>query len=335
MTLTGKSRLRRDALFAGLRLGLAATTWPMLARAEAPYPTRPVRVLIGTPAGDSADASARALAARMQVLLGQPFYVENKPGAHGFIVASAAKSAPHDGQTLLFSSGGQIVINPALYGAKLPYDPLKDFEAVIPILRGALYLYVDANLPVHDFKEWMAWVKARPGKVSYGSGGTGTTQHLAMEMLKKATGLEMTHVPYRGSPMVLQDVIGGQIPFAFDALASIQAQARAGRIRLIAVTSAQRSSLAPNVPTIAESGIRNFDVRVWAGLFALAGTPPSVVQLLNETGNRILREPAFIEFLRSTGGEPAGGTSEDFRKSIVAEIANWTTVVKEAGVQPP
>jgi tripartite-type tricarboxylate transporter receptor subunit TctC len=321
-------------LRAGIGVGVAIAAWPRLAFSEATYPTRPVRVLIGTPAGDSADAIARKLAGRLSTLLGQTFYVENKPGAHGFIVTAAVKNAEHDGSTLLVSTGGQIAINPALYGAKLPYDPVKDFEPVVPIMRGALCLYVDARLPIHDLKDWTAWVKARPGAVSYGSGGSGTTQHLTMEMLKKATGLQMTHVPYRGSPMVLQDVLGGQIPFAFDAAASILSQVRAGKIRVIAVTGTQRSNIMPDVPTLAEQGVKGIDARVWVGLFAPAGTPPAVIQRLNQVSNAVIREADFVEFLRGVGGEPAGGSAEDFKRFIAADIARWTVVVREAGVQP-
>jgi tripartite-type tricarboxylate transporter receptor subunit TctC len=326
---------RRAVLRGGLGFGVAVAAWPRLAFSETAYPTRPVRVLIGTPAGDSADAVARKLAGRLTTLLGQTFFVENKPGAHGFIVAAAAKNAEHDGSTLLVSTGGQMAINPALYGKKLPFEPLKDFEPIVPMMRADLYLYVDAKLPIHDLKEWTAWVKAHRGTVSYGSGGSGTTQHLTMEMLKKATGLEMTHVPYRGSPMVLQDVIGGQIPFAFDAAASILAQARAGTIRLIAVTGPKRSSFAPEVPTFVERGVPGIDARVWVGLFAPAGTPAAVIQRLNELCNRVYKEPDFIEFLRSIGGEPMSSSAEDFRRFIVADTARWTVVVRDAGVQPP
>jgi tripartite-type tricarboxylate transporter receptor subunit TctC len=324
---------RRAVLRGGIGFGVSIAL-PRVAFSEAAYPTRPVRVLIGTPAGDSADAIARTLAGRLSTLLEQAFFVENKPGAHGFIVAAAAKSAPHDGSTLLVSTGGQMAINPALYGKKLPYEPLKDFEPIVPIMRGDLYLYVDAKLPIQNLKEWTAWVKARPGAVSYGSGGSGTTQHLTMEMLKKATGLQMTHVPYRGSPMVLQDVIGGQIPFAFDAAASILAQARAGKIRLIAVTGARRSSLTPEVPTLAEQGVSGVDAHVWVGLFAPAGTPAAVIQRLNELSNRIIKEADFVEFLRSIGGEPGGGSAAEFKHFIAADIARWTVVVRDSGVQP-
>jgi tripartite-type tricarboxylate transporter receptor subunit TctC len=328
------SPARRAVLGAGIGWGMAVCVLPRAARGQPAYPSRPVRVLIGTPAGDSADAIARKLASLLSTSLGQSFFVENKPGAHGFIVAAAAKSAEHDGSTLLVSSGGQIAINAALYGAKLPYDPVKDFEPIVPMMSGALFLYVDAKLPIRNVPEWTAWVKARPGTVSYGSGGTGTTQHLTMEMLKKATGLQMTHVPYRGSPMVLQDVIGGQIAFAFDAAASILAQVRAGKIRVIALTGAQRSSLLPEVATLAEQGVPGMDSRVWVGLFAPAGTPPAVIQRLNEAGNAVIRDAAYVDFLRGVGGDPGGGSAEEFRRFIAADIVRWTAVVREANVQP-
>ena len=330
------STARRAALRAGFGLGAAIAALPRAALGQAAAPAnRPVRILVGTPAGDSADAIIRRVASRLSTLLGQTFLVDNKPGAHGFIVAAAARSAERDGSTLLCSTGGQVSINAALYGKKLPYDPVKDFEPIVPLMRGALLLYVDAKLPIRDLKEWTAWIKGRPaGSVSYGSGGVGTTQHLTMELLKKATGAQITHVPYRGSPMVLQDVIGGQIPFAFDAAASILAQARAGKIRVIAVTGAQRSNLMPEVPTFSEQGIPGFDPRVWVGLFALAGTPPAVVQRLNEAANTIVAEPEFVEFLRGVGGEPGGGSAEDFKRFIAADIARWTTVVRDAGITP-
>lgn len=322
-----RRRILRDSL------ALAATaSLPLVGRAQAEWPARPIRILIGTPPGDSADASARQIAQRLSVILGQPIYVENKPGAHGFIVADAAKAAPKDGYTLLLSTGGPMAINPALY-KKLPYDPVKDFVPITQINNGFLYLAVNNSLPVKDVNEFIAYVKARPGQLSYGSGGNGTTQHLTMEMLKTRANLKIAHIPYRGSPLVLQDLLGGQIACAFDAGASILPQARQGKVRLLGITSPTRLDSTPNLPTFQEQGLPGFEARVWSGLFAPAGTPPEVVQRVNVAMNQILREDEFIDFIRKSGGEPAGGSPEAFGRFLTNEIARWGPVVRESGAQ--
>ncbi|MES3000704.1 MAG: tripartite tricarboxylate transporter substrate binding protein [Pseudomonadota bacterium] len=301
-----------------------------LAWAQATYPSRAVRVIIGTPPGDSADANARALAAKLGSMTGQSFFVDNKPGAHGIIAAEAAKNAAADGYTLLLSTGGPMAINPSLY-KKLPYDTLKSFDPIAPISTGALYLVVNNDLPVKNVKELVAYAKARPGKMSYGSGGSGTTQHLAMETLKKSMGLDIVHVPYKGSPAVLQDLIGGQIQLAFDAGASILPQIRNGKVRLIGVASDARAPQTPDMPTLTEQGVPAFRAVVWSGLFAPAGTPPAAVAKLNELMNQALRDPVFAEQLRKQGGEPAGGTSAEFRSFLAAEIARWSKAVADSG----
>jgi tripartite-type tricarboxylate transporter receptor subunit TctC len=300
------------------------------ASAQADYPSKTVRIIIGTPPGDSADANARSLATQLAKLTGQPFFVDNKPGAHGIIAAEAAKNAAPDGYTVLLSTGGPMAINPSLY-KKLPYDTLKSFEPIVPMSTGPLYLVVNNDLPVKNVKELVAYAKAHPGKLSYGSGGSGTTQHLAMETLKKTMGLDMVHVPYKGSPIVLQDLIGGQIQLAFDAGASILPQIRNGKVRLIGVASDARSPNAPDTPTLTEQGVPAFRAVVWSGLFAPAGTPPAVVAKLNELVNQALRDPAFAEQMRAQGGEPAGGSSADFRAFLTAEIARWAKAVAASG----
>lgn len=321
-----RRRVLRDTL------ALAAAGLPMLGRAQQEWPARPIRILIGTPPGDSSDASARQIAQRLALVLGQPVYVENKPGAHGFIVGDAAKAAAKDGYTLLLSSGGQMAINPSLY-KKMPYDPVKDFVPIAQINNGFLYLAVNNTLPVKNLGEFIAYVKERPGQLSYGSGGSGTTQHLTMELLKTRAGLKIAHIPYRGSPLVLQDLLGGQIACAFDAGASILPQARQGKVRLLGITSPARVASTPDLPTFQEQGLPGFEARVWSGLFAPAGTPPQVVERLNAAMNQILREDEFVEFIRKSGGEPAGGSSEAFGRFLGSEIARWAPVVRESGAQ--
>jgi tripartite-type tricarboxylate transporter receptor subunit TctC len=308
-------------------LGAGLTT--NLALAQGTYPDHPVRIIIGTPPGDSGDAIVRMLASMLAKATGQSFVVDNRPGAHGIIAAEAAKIAAADGYTLLASSGGPMAINPSLY-KKLPYDSLRSFEPVVPISSGGLYLVVNNDLPVKNIQELVAYAKARPGKLSYGSGGSGTTQHLAMEMLKKTMGLDIVHVPYKGSPAVLQGLIGGQIQLAFDA-GAVLPQIQGGKVRLIGVTSEARSADAPDVPTLIEQGVPAFRTLVWSGLFAPAGTPGPVVARLNELVNQALRDPSFAKQLRLQGGEPAGGSSVDFRNFLAAEINIWSKAVADSG----
>ena len=298
--------------------------------AQASYPTRAVRIVIGTPPGDTADTTARTLATELARLTGQAFIVDNKPGAHGIIAAETAKNAAPDGYTLLLSTGGPMAINPSLY-KKLPYDPLKSFDPVVALSTGGLYLVVNVDLPVKSTKELVAYAKARPGKLSYGSGGSGTTQHLAMEMLKKSMGLEISHIPYKGSPAVITDLIGGQIQLAFDAGASILPQISSGKVRLIGVASDARSPNTPDVPTLVEQGVPAFRAVVWSGVFTPAGTPAPIVGRLNELINQILRDPGFAEQMRRQGGEPAGGSSKEFRSFLAAEITRWAKAVADSG----
>lgn len=321
-----RRRLARDAL------ALAVTGLPLVGRTQPGWPTRSIRILTGTPAGDSTDASARQIAQRLAVMLGQPVLVENKPGAHGFIVAEAVKSAPRDGYTLLMSSGGQMAINPSLY-RKMPYDPVKDFVPITQINNGFLYLAVNNALPVKNLSEFITYVKARPGQLSYGSGGSGTTQHLTMELLKKRAGLDIAHIPYRGSPLVLQDLMGEQLACAFDAGASILPQAKQGKVRLLGITSPARLASTPDLPTFQEQGLAGFESRVWSGLFAPAGTPPLVIERMNAAMNQMLKQDDFIAFVRKSGGEPAGGSSEEFGRFLASEIAKWAPVVRESGAQ--
>ncbi|CAN5306064.1 tripartite tricarboxylate transporter substrate binding protein [soil metagenome] len=296
------------------------------------YPTRPIKVLIGTPPGDTADGWTRSLADAMARDLGQPLVIDNRPGAHGMIVANAAKVAAPDGYTLLVSTGGPMSINPSVYKKQLTYDPVKDFVPIAPVLRGALFLYCSNDVPVKDLKEMVAWVKAQGNKVSYGSGGTGTTQHLSMEMLKQATGMQMTHVPYRGSPMVLQDVMGGMIPFAFDAGGSLLPQVRAGKVRVLGVTSLTRDPSMPDVPTLVEQGMAGFEALVWMGVFAPVGVPPDIVARLHAAASKAVKTQEFGAKLAAAASVPWSGTSEDLRRFLVADIQRWSAIVQQAGV---
>ena len=334
MNRSNFSRRRFVRAGAAWSAAVAAPLWaPTAVQAQGAYPNRPIKVVIGTPPGNASDVTTRQIVEPMARLLGQPLVVDNKTGAHGMIAAAAVKSAPADGYTLLSSSSGPMSINPAVYKEKLTYDPLKDFVPVAPTMRGTLFLVCNNDLPVRNLKDMVAWVKERPGKVSFGSGGTGTTQHLSMEMLKKATGMEMTHVPYRGSPQALSDLMGGLIPFVFDTGANVLTQYRAGKVRILAVSSPQRDPILPDVPTVAEQGVPGYESRVWMGLFALAGTPADLVARLNEAASKAAATPEFEKFIATTGGNVWTASPADFRRAVAADIERWAVVVQAAGVK--
>ena len=325
---------RRGLLHSGVVLASSSLLAATNVQAQGTFPSRPIKVIIGTPPGDTADGWIRILAEMMARSLGQPVVVENKPGAHWVIAAGLAKAAAPDGYTLLAGTGGPMAVNPALYRGKLSYDPQKDFTPIAPVLSGALFLYCRQDLPVQNLRDMIAWVKERPGLVSYGSGGTGTTQHLSMELLKAATGLQMTHVPYRGSPMVLTDVIGGQIPFAFDAGGSLLPHVKAGRVRVIGVTGTQRDPSLPDAPTLAEQGVSGINSRVWMGMFAPANTPSEIVARLGDVINRVATTQEFASRLTASASVPWIGRSNDLRQFLVSDTEAWSRVVEQGNIKP-
>ncbi|MEJ8852844.1 tripartite tricarboxylate transporter substrate binding protein [Variovorax rhizosphaerae] len=311
-----------------------ASAVPFQLNAQTNYPAKPIRIIVGQNPGTGTDASARSFAQRLTALLGQPVIIDNKGGAHGFIGGTAAKDAEKDGYTLMIAAGGTMAVNPGLYGKKMPFDPVKDFEPVGIIEQGPVYLAVSNNLPVKNVKDLVAYAGANPGKVNYGTGGNGTTSHLAMELLKRSTGMQAAHIPYRGSNQVVQDLIGGQIQTAFDAAIVLIPQAKAGKIRIIGVASGKRSAALPDVPSVQEQGFPGFEAKTWSALYAPAGTPAPIVQKLNEALNKIVRSDDFREYLKASASEAGGGTSEDHKKFLATEIAKWATVIKEANIQP-
>lgn len=327
-------RRRRHFLFTSM-VPLAGFCLPTgWALAQDTWPNKVVRLVVGTPAGSGTDNNARLLAAKLSPVLKQTIFVDNKPGAHGQIACVAVKNADKDGYTLLYAAGGTMAINPSLYGKKLAYDTIKDFEPVIGLEQSTLYLAVNKDLPITNLKEMIAYVKAHPGTLSYGSGGSGTTSHLAMEMLKKATGMEITHAPYRGSAQALQDMMGGHIQFAFDAASVMLPLGLRGNVRLIGVASAERQAVAPKVMTIAEQGVTNFEAMVWSGLFAPTGTPPAVIARLNQIINAQLKAGEFADAQRLIGATPMGGSTKEFRTFIEQQIALWAVVVKDSNIKP-
>lgn len=302
------------------------------ALAQDAFPSRPIRLVVGFPPGQALDIGARVLAAQLGEELGQPVVVDNRPGATGIIAHEAMKMAAPDGYTLLMGSGASLAINVSLY-RNLPYHPLRDFTAITLINSSPMYLAANAGVPVSTVQEMIAFVKARPGQLSYGSGGSGLTQHIAMEMLKQQAGLDMLHVPYRGSPAMVTDLIAGRVQFGFDTSTSILPHADGGRVRLLGITSATRAARMPQVPTIAESGLPGFLALTWAGLVGPANLPAPVVARLSAAVNGALRAPGVIAHYETAGSTVNGGSPEEFRGFIETEIARWGEAVAASGAQ--
>ncbi|MFI4902669.1 MAG: tripartite tricarboxylate transporter substrate binding protein, partial [Burkholderiales bacterium] len=284
------------------------------------------------PAGGTTDLLARAVAQRFAEVFGQPFIVDNRPGAGGNLGAELVAHSAPDGYTLVMGTVGTHAINPSLY-AKMPYDHVKDFAPVFLVAGVPNVLEVNPALPVHTVAELVAYAKAHPDALNFASSGSGTSIHLSGELFKVMAGVSMQHVPYKGSAPALQDLVGGQVQLMFDNLPSSLALIKAGKLRPIAVTSLTRAAALPDVPTIAESGYPGFEASSWFGLLAPAGTPDAIVTKLNAEGNRWLATPEAKEKLLAQGTIAAGGSPADFKQHIAAETAKWAKVVKQSGAK--
>ncbi|HEY0336423.1 MAG TPA: tripartite tricarboxylate transporter substrate binding protein [Burkholderiales bacterium] len=312
--------------------GVLATAAHGVASAAQAYPTRPIRIVVAyTPAG-ATDILARIVGQKMNEAWGQPVIIENRPGANGNIGTEYAAKAAPDGHTFLMTTAGPHGINPSLY-RKLGYDAVKDFAAVSLVALVPNVLVVNNSLPVKDVKGLIAYAKASPGKLSYGSPGAGSTAHLSMELFKSMTGTELVHVPYKGSAGVLTDVMGGQIAATMDNMPPYLPQIKAGKIRALAVTPAKRSPALPDVPTVAEAGVPGYVSSAWFGLVAPAATPKDVINKISAETARILQLPDVRPRLAEQGAEPIGSTPEQFTAHIKAEIAKWAKVIKDAHVE--
>ncbi len=301
-----------------------------LAQGAASYPAKPIRLVVPFPAGGTTDILARAVAQKLSEAWGQQVIVDNRPGAGGNIGSDlVAKSAP-DGYTLLMGTVGTHAINPSLY-AKMPYDHVKDFAPVILVAGVPNVLVVNPSLPVHSVQELIAYAKANPGKLNFASSGNGTSIHLSGELFKTMTGVQMTHIPYKGSAPALTDLVGGQVELMFDNLPSSLPFIKAGRLRALAVTSGTRAAALPDLPTLAESGLAGFEASSWFGVLAPAGTPRDIVAKLNGAIATWLASPEAREKLSSQGAIAAGGTPDAFARHIAAETVKWAKVVKASG----
>ena len=312
--------------------GALLAAFALLTHAQAPYPSKPIRIVVPFPAGGTTDILARAVAQKLTDTLGQTVVVDNRPGAAGNIGAELVAKSPPDGYTLLMGTVGTHAINASLY-AKMPYDHVRDFAPVILVAGVPNVLVVNPSVPANNVQELIAYIKANPGKVNFASSGSGTSIHLAGELFKTMTGLSMTHVPYKGSAPAVTDLLGGQVQLMFDNLPSALPHIRAGKLRALAVTSAQRASALPDVPTVAEAGLPGFEASSWFGLLAPAGTPKDVVAKLNAEVAKWLASPEAREKLAAQGAIAAGQSPDDFSRHIAAETTKWQKVVKESGAK--
>jgi tripartite-type tricarboxylate transporter receptor subunit TctC len=297
------------------------------------YPSRPVRVIVPQPPGGGTDIVARVISDQLAKQLGQQFVVDNRPGG-GTVVGTdlAAKAAP-DGHTLVMGLNANIAVNPSLF-SNLPYDPVKDLTPIAMIVTFPFLVVVSNDFPAKSITDLIALAKAKPGQINFASAGTGTGQHLSVEFFKILTKTDMVHVPYRGAQAAYVDVISGQVPVFFDNIAAALPQAKSGRVRAIAVTTAKRSPLAPDVPTVSESGLPGFEYHTWFGLWAPAATPRPIVEKLNAEVLKALATRDVRERLTGQAGEPSTMPLPEIEPFVKAEIVKWARVVKEGNVKP-
>ena len=304
------------------------------ASAQTEYPNRTIRFLVPYPPGGPTDLMARLLQPELQTRLGATVIVENKAGAGGNLgTAEVARQAPADGYTLLLAASGPMAVNPTLFKS-LPFDPQADLAPVIQISSFPLVLEVHPSVSARTLKEFMAQAKANPAGFSYASAGNGTPQHLAGEIYSRVSGVDLTHIPYRGAGPALVDLVGGHVKVMFDIIASSQQHIAAGKLIPIAITASKRSSNLPDVPTMAEAGLPNFEITAWHGIAVRSGTPAPVIAKLNSVLNQIFKEPAFRKKWEQLGTPAVGGTPDEFAALIRSESVRLGRIIRESGVTP-
>ena len=301
------------------------------AAAAQSYPQRPVHMIVPYAVGGASDVTARIVAAKLSERLGQPIVVDNRTGAGGAIGTEAVARAASDGYTLLLASASEIVQLPVV--TRAPYDPVRDFAPIAMVSDIALVLVAHPSLGVQNVQQLIALAKAKPGAINYGSAGIGATSHLAMAMFNAMTNTKMVHVPYKGSAPATADLVAGHLQVGTPTLPAALPYEKSGQLKVLAVTSAKRWPSMPNVPTLAESGLPDYECILWTGLMAPAGTPPDVIALLYRETAAALKQPEVLEALRRQGGEVNAGGPEQFAALIKSDLTKWKRVVQEAGVK--
>ena len=315
-----------------LRLAAAALALGAAALAHAQYPNRPIKLIVPFPPAGSTDISARALASKLGERLGQPVIIENKPGAGGNIGSDVVAKAQPDGYTLVVGTVGTHAINSSLY-SKMPYDPIRDFVPIILLATTPNVLVVPANFPANSVQDVIKLAKAKPGELTFASSGAGTSIHLSGEMFKSMAGLDMTHIPYKGSGPMLIDLLSGQVNMAFDNLSASMVYIKAGKLKALATTGAKRAPALPDLPTVSESGLAGYESTSWNAVYAPAGTPKEIVDKLNREANAVLQSAETRKFFAEQGAEAGGGTPAELAAFNRAELAKWAKVVKDSGAK--
>jgi tripartite-type tricarboxylate transporter receptor subunit TctC len=305
---------------------------PGVLQGQTDYPARPVRIVVPSPPGGGTDIVARVLAQHFSKALGQPFFVENKPGAGNMIGIEFVARAPGDGHTLLVVAS-TLALNSVLY-KKVPYDPLRDFAPITLAATAPNVLIVNPALPAQSLAEFIALAKKKPGAMSYGTPGIGTSPHLSMELLKSLAGIDLQHVPYRGTAAAVTDVIGGQIAATFANALTAKPQVDSGRVRALAVSGPKRIEALPAVPPVAEAGVPGYEAMQWYGMVAPAGTPAPVVARLNAEAVKALQSDDMKEKLALDGAQPVGSSPAEFAALIRSELEKWARVARAAGIEP-
>jgi tripartite-type tricarboxylate transporter receptor subunit TctC len=296
------------------------------------YPNKPIKLVVPFPVGGGTDIFARTVGQALTDTFKWTVVPDNKPGAGGNLGIDSVAKAPADGYTIGLGQTSNLAINPTLY-TKLPYNPVKDLTPVVLLASAPLVIVVPENSPFKSYADIAKAAKSKPGQVTYGSPGNGTVAHLAMELLQNTSGIKLQHIPYKGASQALTDLMGGQIQIYASSIPTALSQIKDGRLRAIAVTSLTRSPSLPNIPTIAESGVKGFEAITWFGFVVPAGTPSNIVQELNKNINQVLKQPDIKAKLMSDGGDVLGGTSEQFANLLNKDLIRWGKVVKDSGTK--
>ena len=323
--------MKKRHLLRGLCAATLAVASLGLAQAQT-YPTKPVRLIVPFPAGGATDLFARTLSQKISEKLGQTLVVENRPGAGGTLGADLAAKASPDGYTLLLSTSSTHSIGPNL-NPRMPYDAVRDFTPIVHVGNAANIMLVPNTAPAHTLKDWIAYAKANPGRLNYASSGSGTSIHMSGEMFKFLTGVSMLHIPYKGSAPAVNDLLGGQVMMMFDNIPSALPHIKAGKLRALATTGAKRDPTLPDLPTIAEAGVANYESGVWFGLSVPVGTPPEIIAKLSAEAIKGTKSPDYIKRMTDLGYNIMGSSPEQMGEMLRGEVTRWGPIVKASGAK--